>query len=177
MSQYENRWEERKKAWENRVERRSGSGHVWTGMLLLLIGTVALLRSYVPDFPRWMFSWQMLLIVLGLFIGLRHRFHGAAWFVLLLVGLTFLINDYFIETSIRPHIWPLILIAIGAFFIFRSRQSPAHHTWTGKKNAALPADGTSPVESETYSQDDYIDTTSIFGGTKKKYFNQGFQRW
>ena len=83
MRDYEKRWEERCK---NRVEQRHGSGHVWTGILLLLIGTVALLRSYVPDFPEWLFSWQMLLIALGLFIGLRHRFHGVAWFVLLLIG-------------------------------------------------------------------------------------------
>ena len=175
MSNFENRWEERKKAWENRVERRAGSGHIWTGMLLLLIGSVALLRSYVADFPRWVFSWQMLLIVLGLFIGGRHRFHGAAWFVLLLVGLTFLINDYFIETDIRQHIWPLILIAVGAFFIFRSRQSPGHNTWTGKKNQALPDDGSTPVGSNTYSQDDYVDTTSIFGGCKKNILTKDFK--
>jgi len=174
MSQFENRWEERKKRWENRVERRHGSGHVWTGVLLLLIGSVALMRSYVPDFPRWIFSWQMLLIALGLFIGLRHRFHGAAWFVLLLIGGTFLVNDHFIDGNIRRHIWPLVLIVVGAFFIFRSRQSHGYHPWSGKKN--MQNDGPDPVSGETlYSQDDYIDTTSIFGGCRKNILTKDFK--
>ena len=175
MRDFESRCEERKKRWEDRVERRQGSGHVWTGVLLLLIGSVALLRSYVPDFPRWMFSWQMLLIVLGLFIGFRHRFHGAAWFVLLLVGGTFLVNDYFIHGDIRRHIWPIVLIVIGAFFIFRSRQSPGHHPWSGKKNDIVQPGLTADDPTTSFSQDDYIDTTSIFGGTKKNILTKDFK--
>lgn len=171
MRDYEKRWEERCK---NRVEQRHGSGHVWTGILLLLIGTVALLRSYVPDFPEWLFSWQMLLIALGLFIGLRHRFHGVAWFVLLLIGGTFLVNDYFIDGNIRRHIWPVILIAIGAFFIFRSRQQPGRNPWSGRENAISDEDGANN-NSGSYSQDDYIDTTSIFGGTKKNILSKDFK--
>ena len=97
--------------WEARMERGHRHGHIWTGVLLLLIGSVALARSYVPDFPRWVFTWQMLLITLGLFIGFRHRFYGITWFILLLVGGTFLVNDYFIDGGLRKNLWPVILIA------------------------------------------------------------------
>lgn len=176
MRDLDSRWEERKKRWENRVEHRHGRGHIWTGVLLLLIGIVALMKSYVPDFPEWMFSWQMLLIVLGIFIGLRHRFHGAAWFVLLLIGGAFLVNDFLIDGDLRRHIWPLILIVVGAFFIFRSRQSSGRHPWSGKTTERDP--GEHPGKGgpgESFSQDDYIDTTSFFGGCKKNILSKNFK--
>lgn len=176
MRDFENRWEERKKRWENRMEHRHGRGHIWTGVLLLLIGIVALMKSYMPDFPDWMFTWQMLLIVLGMFIGLRHRFHGAAWFILMLVGGAFLVNDYLIDGDLRRHIWPVILIVVGAFFIIRSQQGAGRNAWSGKIKDGSPDANPSGGEPEaSYSQDDYIDTTSIFGGTKKNVLTKDFK--
>src|SRR5215218_8317116 len=121
MREFENSREERRARREKWMREHHRGGHIWTGVLLLLIGTAALLRSYVPEFPVWVFTWQMLLIVLGIFIGVRHKFHGAAWFVLMLVGGTFLANDYFFDGELRKNLWPVILIIIGAFFILRSR--------------------------------------------------------
>lgn len=184
----ERRREEWKMRWEARMERGHRHGHIWTGLLLLLIGGVALMRSYVPDFPNWVFTWQMLLITLGLFIGLRHRFHGIAWFVLMLVGGTFLANDYFLDGGLRKNLWPVILIVIGLFFIFRSRSGPSRHC-TGKKKSDGKQgsdvnegddDNTPFIEVSTNmktstSNDDYIDTTSIFGGTKKIILTKDFK--
>ena len=175
MNQFEKRCEERRKRFEDRIERRQGSGHAWTGIFLLVIGVVALMRSYVPEFPQWIFSWQMLLIAIGMFIGLRHRFHGAAWFILMLVGGTFLVNDYFIEGDIRRHIWPIVLIAIGAFFIFRSRQNYDRHPWSGKKKDMPLDENSAKMNTEPYSVDDFIDATSIFGGTKKNILTKDFK--
>jgi predicted membrane protein len=175
MTDFETRKEERRERFKAHIERRHGSGHIWTGVLLLLIGVVALAKSYVIGFPEWLFSWQMLLIVFGLFIGLRHKFHGAAWFVLLLVGGTFLVNDYFIDGDLRRHIWPVVLIAVGAFFIFRSRQTPGRHPWSGKTNDDGNQPDCPPGMFATNSQDDYIDTTSIFGGTKKNILTKDFK--
>ena len=95
--------------------------------------------------------------------------------LLLLVGGTFLVNDYFIDGDIRRHIWPIVLIVIGAFFIFRSRQSPGHHPWSGKKNDIVQPGLTADDPTTSFSQDDYIDTTSIFGGTKKNILTKDFK--
>lgn len=173
MSDLENRREERKMRWEKRMEEHHRNGHIWTGVLLLLVGIVALAKSYVPDFPRWIFSWQMLLIVLGIFIGVRHRFHGAAWFVLLLIGGTFLANDYFLDGGLRRHLWPVILIAVGLFFIFRSRLKPNRFCYE-KKNPDKPGDPFTGWSEEQYNND-FIDATSIFGGTKKNILSKDFK--
>lgn len=176
---FEKRMEERKMRWEMRMERHHRSGHIWTGVLLLLIGIVALMRSYIPDFPRWVFSWQMLLIVLGLFIGFRHRFQGVAWFVLLLVGGTFLANDYFLYGDLRRHIWPVILIVIGLFFIVRSQQKSGsdRNGWSGrKKNPGTDInEPLSGCQQETFTQDDFVDSTCIFSGSKKNILCKDFK--
>jgi predicted membrane protein len=188
MRDFENMSDEAKMHWKVKMDRNHRRGHVWTGLLLLLIGTVALMKSYVADFPAWIFTWQMLLIVLGLFIAIRHRFHGMAWFVLLMVGGVFLARDYFLDPQYRGHIWPVILILVGVFFIFRSRQKPGSHHWFEKKNAGEKTgekveeddcggffmEGTTSLK-ETFSQDDFIDTTSVFGGTKKNILTKNFK--
>lgn len=174
MNQFETKMRERKERWEKRMERRQGSGHVWTGVLMLLIGAAALLRQYNEQFPSWVFTWQMLLITLGLFIGFRHRFHGVAWFILILVGGTFLFNDYFLEKDMRRNLWPIILIGVGAFLIFRSGRTKRNPS--DPDNPGTPAGNDSnPFVGESYSSDDIIDTTAIFGGTKKIILSKNFK--
>lgn len=175
MNRFEERFEKRRERWQQRAERNHRHGHIWTGVLLLIIGAAALLKSFIVPMPAWLFTWQMLLIVLGLFIGVRHRFQGGAWFILIMIGGAFLINDYFVEGDLRKHIWPVVLIAIGILFIFRSRKKSYEH-WSEKKNAAgIDPDNSSPLNNETYSQDDFIDATSIFGGTKKNILSKNFK--
>ena len=108
--------------WHDR--HQSGSSSVWTGILLLLIGTdYFLVNSHPPILPEWMWSWQVLLIGMGLFIGIRHNFRSPAWFILMVVGGVFLIKSdefakYFPGLNVN-HIWPLALIILGLFFILR----------------------------------------------------------
>src|SRR5688572_30424118 len=109
--------------WTQRRERRGNRSHIWTGLFILLIGVVALLRVNNPEFPDWIFSWQMLLLSLGLFLGLRHNFRGPAWFILMLVGGIFLYAELNPEVAIRRYILPIVLISVGMFVIFRPRGS------------------------------------------------------
>src|SRR6266550_6910281 len=88
-------WREERKnyaheRWGDRYH--SGNGGIWTGVLLLLIGADYFLveNKVIPD---WMWSWNMLLIALGLFIGFRHNFRGPTWFILIVVGSVFLIKS------------------------------------------------------------------------------------
>src|SRR5215207_7983710 len=87
----QNRWEQR---WERRMERHDGKGQIWTGIFLLAIGGLALARSMGVPVPDWLFSWQMLLIAIGLFIGLRKGLRDGGWFVPVIIGGFFLVNDF-----------------------------------------------------------------------------------
>lgn len=158
-----NRREEARRRWEEHPNSR-----LWTGVFLLAIGLVALLRSFGVDMPVWLFSWQCLLIAIGLFIGLKHNFRGGAWFILILIGSAFLVDDFFVDVNLRRHIWPLVIITAGLFFIFRPKRNLQEQQKKWKEQWKDNFDDAAP------SKEDFIDTTSIFGSTKKNILSKHF---
>src|SRR5687767_1198691 len=107
--------------WDKPTERQRNDSHIWTGIFILAIGGLALARSMGTPMPDWLFTWQMLLIAIGLFIGFRKGFRDGGWFIPVIIGGFFLANEFFLEGDMSRHIWPMILIIVGAFFIFRPR--------------------------------------------------------
>lgn len=176
----EQRKEERRRRREERWQERCGPGHqgqfgivhskhggVWTGIFILLIGIAALLKASISFFPDWIFSWQMLLIALGMFIGIRHGFRGVAWFILVLIGGIFLINDIYPEFAFRRYMWPFALIAVGLFIIMRPRNK-----W---RQEVRTSTGETIEDTGSFSKDDFVESTSIFGGSKKIIISKNFK--
>lgn len=167
---------EQRREWRNqRWGNDNGGGHIWTGLFLLAIGGVALLKSFGFPVPTWLFSWQMLLIAIGLFIGFRKGFRDGGWFVPILVGGAFLANEYLFNGELRKHMWPLILIVIGAAFLLRPRRNKGLG-FDQKKNPAIDSgepEIVRPLGEE--SMDDVIDSTCIFSGTKKVILSKNFK--
>lgn len=167
--------QDRRERWEHRWENRSKHSHIWTGAFILIIGVAALLRTTVPDFPVWIFTWPTFLLALGIFIGLKHNFRGFAWLVLMLVGGAFLLRDFYPQLSLGKFIWPGVLILIGVMLMFRPRRRCGPSQVGEKKNADSPNSTTILDEEESWSQDDVIDTTAIFGGSKKNMLSKDFK--
>jgi predicted membrane protein len=166
------RREERRRRWMDRQNHEFGIVHsrhsgIWTGLFILIIGLAALLKASITNFPDWVFSWQMLLVALGMFIGVRHNFRGVAWFILMLIGGIFLLNDIYPEFSLRRYIWPFALIAVGLFIITRPRNK-----W--RSDAERKAGGTSEPGIDA-SKEDFVESTSIFGGAKKIIISKNFR--
>jgi predicted membrane protein len=181
-NRFRDRWEERRKRWEERKEGSGGRNHIWTGVFILLIGIAALVKATVTDLPDWVFSWQMFLIVLGFFIGLKHRFKGGAWFILILVGGIFLYTEIYPDVSIRRYIWPAALILVGALIILRprGRNRCGPRNEDQKKNPAdivfeVKAGVEESYESQKDYKEDYVDSTSVFGGAKKNIISKNFK--
>lgn len=161
--------------WDSRAERH-GQSHIWTGLFLLAIGALALARSFGVPMPVWLFTWQMLLIAIGLLIGFKKGFRDGGWFVPIIIGGAFLANDYFLAGDLRRHIWPVILIIIGMFFIFRPRRGRwRDHRWCEKKTPGLTNAGTLTPEATEYSEVDVINSTCIFSGAKRVVLSKNFR--
>ncbi|MBD0288845.1 MAG: hypothetical protein ICV79_25980 [Flavisolibacter sp.] len=163
---------------ERRMERRAGrhhygSGRIWTGLFILIIGVAALLKSFFFPVPDWMFTWQMLLIILGFFIGVRHNFRGAAWFILILLGGIFLLNDYYPGMIDQRVIWPLALIVLGLFMIFKPHRRNWH--WQEKQGEGTSPDAPLHYDAQVNEDDDFLDSTSVFGGVKKTIISKNFK--
>lgn len=191
-----NNWrEERRKRrdaarerWRTRFEARyqnmeSGEfyrqGRMWTGIFILLIGVAVLIDRTTTGLPEWLISWQTFLIALGLFIGVKHQFRNVAWLVLILVGSAFLLPEINPELNFRPYVWPAVLIIVGAFIILRPRRCNWDDSETNdsqKKSGPAPDIEEAKIVDETsYSKEDFVHTTSVFGGVKKNIISKNFK--
>jgi predicted membrane protein len=186
MNDFESRKEERRRWKEERKEERKKwiqekwgnkdyqamhrRGSIWTGVFIMLVGVAALIKASVVGIPNWVFSWPTFLIALGFFMGFRHGFRGAAWFILIIVGGVFLYDRINPDISMRQYIWPMGLIILGFFFIVR----PKRRWQQGEKKNVMQGD-TSIGYDESWNDEDFVDSTSIFGGAKKNIISKNFK--
>ncbi|MBL7111876.1 MAG: hypothetical protein ISS19_08045 [Bacteroidales bacterium] len=126
------------------------------GIILILAGMllIAAHLGWIPwSFRSIIFSWQTLLIALGVFFILS-RDNLPAGLILIGVGGFFLISKIVpMSFEYRRLIWPVLLVAFGLVLITRR---------TGRQK--IPADSM-----------DYIDDMSIFGGGDKMITSQNFR--
>jgi predicted membrane protein len=153
------------------VQHRRHGGLV-IGLALLLIGVGWLMRQMSFPFPDWVFSWEMILIVVGLAIGVKNNFRDAGWFILILIGGIFLIRDIFPFLTFSHYFWPIVLILFGVFLIFRPRRR-FWGKWQDYTQGKDYSQGTTGIE--TISSEDYLDYTAAFGGLKKNILSKNFK--
>jgi len=98
------------------------NGKALAGIILLMAGVILLFRQFDFFFiPHWLFTWPMLLIGWGLFIGARSNFHKPAPFILILLGVICLVDENFSGAS--QFIWPVGIIVFGLWLILRRNTS------------------------------------------------------
>jgi len=185
--EFERRIEER---WGRHGRRRSERGRIFGGLFMLIIGAVLLLKvSGAVFFPAWFFTWPVLLIAIGLFSGVRHRFRGIGWLFPLAIGVIFLTDNLSPDMHLRPYLWPMLLIAAGLFVIFRPRNrrcrpgDPGGDDFDNRRtfdNGAVVVPSTTESGSNDWRKampdgNDTIDATAVFGGVKKNVLSKTFK--
>ncbi len=140
------------------MESNRNTGRGIIGIVLILIGVAFIGRTlnFIPShIMHYIFSWQMILIVLGvIFISTREN-KSTGW-ILLIIGSVFLLPDIIhFPYSVRRLFWPLILIAVGLLIIFKS--TLRHNKPEGAKSS------------------DYIDDIAILGGGDRVITSNNFK--
>src|SRR5690606_39039539 len=82
-------------------------------------GLAFLGRNLIPDFPRWVFRWEMILVTIGLIVGIRQQFRGAAWFIMVAIGGISMLDLIFPAFSRPQFTWATIAIVSGLYLILR----------------------------------------------------------
>lgn len=120
---------------QNTPTPRPNSGKAMAGLILLAVGAVLLLSKLdFFFFPGWLFSWPMILIVIGLFIGAKHQYRNPAWFILVGLGTVFLMERFYPMINFSQFIWPILFILFGLYMIFGRRRSHRYHNWSDPNN-------------------------------------------
>lgn len=194
-------------------KRTGGGGRIWVPVGLVIVGTGLLLRQMGLGIPEWLFSWQMLLITIGIFIGLAHGFRGPGWLIMILIGTFFLMDQMIPGLDIHRFIWPAIIIVVGLVMLIRPKKHywmdpgcqgrwkqrdierwqrrrgrrgyPGMHDFSGnpfgsqQTNPSDSATGSSSTSmgnnAKSFSSEDYIDATTVFGGIHKNILSKNFK--
>lgn len=104
----------------NPIRRRSAGG-ILIPIGLVCVGGVLLAHQFGMPMPDWMFSWQFLLIVIGIFSGLAHAFRGPGWLIMILIGTFFLMDQLIPGLDIHRFIWPAVIILVGLIMLIRPK--------------------------------------------------------
>ncbi|MDP4131947.1 MAG: LiaF-related protein [Bacteroidota bacterium] len=102
---------------------RSRGRRVWIPLGLLILGGMLFLRQLGLDIPEWLFSWQLFLIGLGIFLGLAHGFRGPGWLILILIGSFFMMDQVIPGFDLHRFLWPVIIIVIALVMLIRPKKS------------------------------------------------------
>ncbi len=137
---------------------------IFAGVLFLLQGVGVL--PY--EFKRIFLTWQMLLIVIGIY-NLFSPQHKTSGIILIAVGGIFLYNKFFhFDFNVWNLLWPTILIVVGIAMLLRHNRRPD----IGK--FGYP-EGEGPSGPNLRSSSDVIDEVSIFSGSEKTITSKNFR--
>ena len=155
-----------------RYERKD---RFWTGFVLILIGGALFLNRLGLNLPTWIFTWPMILVVVGIVSGIKHRFSNISWLIITGVGIFFLMDDWMVDLNLREFFWPVMIIVMGLVFILRPKRTWYfdRERWRQEKDKwkyenrgwkGYQYHTGSPIE--TASSEDYLSSFSLFGGVK-----------
>lgn len=176
------------------------SNKSWVGIMAIIIGLLWLLKAGGVVFPEWVFDWPMILIAFGLASGIASKFRNFGSIILIFIGGIFLMQDFVSpDLKLEKFIWPVILIFVGILFIAKRRFWAERHAWmqenrehweAWRRERAAKAEewGNAKAQAETShaasARDtntgqgdamDWIDTTIVFGGTKRRILSKNFR--
>lgn len=154
-------------SWQKSQRRGKALG----GFFIVLFGLLYLLAELGVQIPRWVFSWEMILITIGFVVTVKHKFKKLFGYALMAVGLVFLLRDFYpFYINVRL-LLPVIIIVWGLSMIFKSKKAGVDpHKFRKKFGKDANIDGLFDI-----GQDDFIDSVSFFSGVKKNVLSKNFR--
>lgn len=141
--------------------RKNNSAHLILGIAFVVLG-LAIVAEIIDVVPWRMrdvvFSWQMILIILGIIFITGHESRSTGY-ILLAIGAFFIMPKMFdVPHYWRNLFWPAILVLFGLIIIFR-RGKGEGKTHFGTKE----------------STDNLLDDVAIFGGSDSVLKSDNFK--
>ena len=173
---------EQREEYEAMFRSRVSHNKALVGVFIVIIG-VALLLKQIPSIghilPDWLYSWPMIMIVVGAFIFLKNGFGGLPF---ILFGLFFLLKEEnIISDEVRNYAIPVFVILIGLIFILKRNHHPIaqhrNHFRRKFRHRSYMDSECSMGQWRTHdkSEEDFIDINSIFGSAEKSMFTKTFK--
>ena len=153
-----------------RKNSRSKKG-MFTGLLIITLGVLWMLSRMDVNMPYWLWSWQSIVILIGVFIGLSDNFRKPSSWILIGIGLFFLIDDiFYFPFNIWHFFWPVVVIIIGLIILIR----PGKAFIFKKDGDKLFGSKHHFSDEEGFHPGDKLDIVAVFNGLKKIVTSRNF---
>lgn len=150
-----------------RIPLRHQKAKTLAGVLLIAFGTVFLAERMGAAIPHWVISWKTGLIAIGIVTLYKHYWQKLWGFVLIITGGVFLLNDIIPGALDKQLLFPIMIILFGIVMIakgtnlFQKKKYSSHDVMF--------------EEVEDLSSDDFIQSSTYFGGVKKNVVSKTFK--
>jgi predicted membrane protein len=167
----------------------SNNSRVLGGLFIIAIGILFFIKQTgINLFPGWLFSWPMILIAVGFFVGIKHGFRGPGWIVLLIIGSFFLLDNVLKLYTLRPYLVPAILVGVGIMLIVRPKNDDKWKSYRNRWGGTDTFDKQSTATAAAYNDAEYVtadtgnndtateklNATAIFGAVNKSILSKNF---
>ena len=162
----------------NNWEKNQRRGRMIAGLFVIGAAVLFFMRQAGTAIPYWVFTWPMLLIVVGIISGIKHQFKDIKWLVLIAIGGVFLLGDIFPILDIERFELPIILLIVGLVLIFKPKNKYhnfSKYKYSKHKFSSGETWNVGVNNVNTNSSDDYILISNIFGGTKRNIISKEFK--
>jgi predicted membrane protein len=163
----------------NKEQNREGS-KVIAGVIIVAVGVALLLRNIGFLLPHWLFTWPMILILVGIYTGFKHNFRNNSWLIVTGIGAFFLIQKFIPSLHLEPYFWPLIIIAIGIIYILNPSKKFCKNRKQTISNDKLDVTATTSwqgfTKNKSVDSNDEFKISSIFSGVKRNIITKNFKQ-
>jgi len=163
-----------------KAQKSHRRGKIAGGLGIVFFGVVYLLKQLGYHIPDYLLSWQMILIVIGIVVLIKHKFSKFHGYLMIIVGKLFLWAPWYPNLINVKIIIPVAIIVVGLAVVFlsnkkfgkhhRRRQRFSRENW--KEIHEAQHRGLSYYK---YNEDDFIDSVSFFGGITKTIVSKTFK--
>jgi predicted membrane protein len=162
----------------NRNRENGEGGKFAAGVIIVAVGVALLLRNVGFLLPRWLFTWPMILILVGIYTGFKHNFKNNSWLIVTGIGAFFLIQKFIPSLHLEPLFWPLIIIAIGVMYMLNpGKKAGSNWKQIDNDDKSNVADSWQAFASdEAVDSNDEFSIRSIFSGVKRNIITKNFRR-
>jgi predicted membrane protein len=163
----------------------SSNNDITAGVVILIIGSVLLLKALGFWFPGWFFSWPMIMVAVGFVVLVKNNFQSGFGFFMLLFGSFLLVKrELDLPMEIQPYLLPGGLILLGLFLILKQQnnKNKFNQDFFGqmnyRKDPTNPDTGAKQEPFGTYSGTDLgetINAQALFCGINRRVLSKNFK--
>lgn len=145
-----------------------------SGIVILIIGVLFLLRNFDVSVPDWLFSWNTILLAIGLYVGFKRNFTGSGWIIMVLIGGYFTLNDI-TDFDFGRYFFAVAFIILGLFLILKPKKNKVVASAAPDTGFVDPERSIEGEKASTTHGLDTLDSVSVFGVAHRKISSRSFK--